>query len=450
MLLVTGFATFFGVQAALALPNCKIGDTSPICVCGKANCTPPPTVTYGSKSFQPSYLILSILYAPPGAASNVGFTNSTTEGATIGLSSSFGTGLSTKVSASGGFIGQGTVGASFGVSQTQSNSTTFQVTSTSSSGAQLSSTSDAIDHTQDRFFLWLNPLITVQQTGPKTATYTIGTVNGAQMDVIDIDLAEVKNTSLIPAYKIAPQVIHGVTVPGLGSLKPSDFTSIASMDTVTSITEPPFDAKRYVYVSTHPLEGPDQKGEDALKIPFSLSDGTSTSHVQTDSTNISTSVSVGAKVEIPGIFTVSVDDTASMTWNYANSSGATAGTAQQAAGTLGTAQAGCLEYVDVYSDTFFHTFAFVTEDPVCAPIKGAPTVPILKGLLHNAQGALAPHAMVTVTFPNGLVRRVFTDSKGEYEVYNPPTGTPQVSAPGMTVVAPALLAPAAPVAERQR
>jgi hypothetical protein len=141
-----------------------------------------------------------------------------------------------------------------------------------------------------------------------------------------------------------------------------------------------------------------------------------------------------------------------MTWNYANSNGTTAGTTQQAAGTFGTSQVGCLEYVDVYSDTFFHTFAFVTANPLCAPIKGAPTIPVptLKGVLHNAQGAVAAHAMVTVTFPNGLVRRIFTDSKGEYEVYNPPAGTPQVSAPGMTIVAPTLLGPEAPVAARPR
>src|SRR5262249_50442595 len=157
-------------------------------------------------------------------------------------------------SATGGFLAQTTLGATFAETGTMTHATTFSVTSTTSGGSQLSSTNDAIDHSQDRFFLWLNSLVTVSQTGATTATYTVGTANGDPVDVIDVSLAEVNNPTLIPASKMGSQIIHGVTLPGLSALKASDFDAIAKMDAVTSLTAPPADSKRYVYVESLPLE----------------------------------------------------------------------------------------------------------------------------------------------------------------------------------------------------
>jgi hypothetical protein len=82
----------------------------------------------------------------------------------------------------------------------------------------------------------------------------MGTLNGDPMDIIDVSLEEVTNPSLIPAAKLGPQIIHGVSLPGLGKLQPSDFAAIASMDTVTSVTDVPADTKRYVYIESLPLE----------------------------------------------------------------------------------------------------------------------------------------------------------------------------------------------------
>ena len=307
-LTIAGFASLVGLDAAQALPNCKVGDTSPACRCGGKPCTPPPpTVVYGTHSYTPAYVLLSILYDPPGAASSVSFSDGNNEGSTTGISSSFGNGLSIAASTSGGLIGEGTVGATFSQSNSTANASTFSITSSSAQGSQVSSTKDGIDHSQDRFFIWLNPLITVKQTGPNTAVYGVGTVNGNPMDIIDVSLAELQNPSSIPASKMGTQVIRGVSLPGLSVLQASDFASLAAMDTLSAVNFAPTDTTRYVYVNSLPLEGPDAKGTNAVKSTFNEADGSATAHTQTETSNMTASLQTGGKVDIPGVFTFESD-----------------------------------------------------------------------------------------------------------------------------------------------
>jgi hypothetical protein len=63
-------------------------------------------------------MVLSPGSAIANSASDVAFTNTNTEGAKTSIASSFGTGLSTNFTASGGLFGQGTVGATFAVTNT--------------------------------------------------------------------------------------------------------------------------------------------------------------------------------------------------------------------------------------------------------------------------------------------------------------------------------------------
>jgi hypothetical protein len=429
--LLVGLAILLAApETSNALPNCKPGDTSPLCVCGKATC--PTPVKYGTYIFQPAFYVLSLLYAPPGTASSVAFNNTNNEGTTSTVASSFGQGLSAQV---GTTIGGGTVSASFGITETSGSSTQFSATSTNSTGAQLVSTSDAIDHTQDRFFLWINPLVTITQTGPRTAKYAVATVNGAPMNVIDISLAEARNPSLIPAAKLGPQTLHGITMPGLSALQASDFATIAAMDKVTSITSAPTDTKRYVYLRTLPLEGPDSAGMDPVRNMTAISDGASITSFTMESSNVTTSLTVSAKVGLEGVFTVNGGITGTLTWMNSTSRGDSSGITNQVNLTLGTPKAGCDENVDVYTDLLFHTMAYVTAAPTCAPIKSRPgsaTPPVLVGVLQSPSGQPVPHENVTVTLPNGVVRKILTDSKGRYTVNQSPAGKAKISALGLT------------------
>jgi hypothetical protein len=439
-------AVIFFAMTGQAYGFCQIGDTQNCIVNGKPGiqvcdpnkhqmtlCQALQQTQYGTRSYAPAYYILSLLYAPPGNASTVSFGQTNTEGTTTGVSSAFGTGMSFSVSATGGFFAQTTLGVKFSESGSEQHSSSFQVSSSSAQGAQLSSKNDAIAHSQDRFFLWLNPLVTVTQTGPHTAVYTVGTLNGDPVDVIDVSLDEVKNPNLIPAAKMGQQIVHGISLPGLSKLKPSDFPAIASMDTVTSLVAAPTDTTRFVYVKSLPLEGPDTAGSDAVKSQFGVSDGTVTTTGTTDTRNITTSLTMGDKIDIPGVFTVNVSIDSSLTWTYGTSSSQSTGGSDQANLTFGTSHVGCLEWVDVYSDLMFHTMMFVTARPTCAPIRGVSEVsPVLSGTLKNSAGKPIPHEAIVMTLPNGTIRRIYTDNNGRYMLYSSPAGTLKISAAGLT------------------
>src|SRR5262249_792211 len=156
-------------------------------------CPPPPQ--YGSVSYDPTYLVLSLLYAPPGKASSAGFSQTASQGETVSVSNSFGQGVN--ISFTVGDVGA-SAGASFGVSSAQGDTQSFQLTQSSSEGAQLRATSDNVDHSQDRFFLCLNCEVIVTQTGDNTGTYTVAPQSGQPADIIDVSVWELQNPQSIP------------------------------------------------------------------------------------------------------------------------------------------------------------------------------------------------------------------------------------------------------------
>jgi hypothetical protein len=75
--------------------------------------------------------------------------------------------------------------------------------------------------------------------------------------------------------------------------------------------------------------------------------------------------------------------------------------------------------IDVYEDTLYHTFLFVSETSG----NGIPPqeAPVLTGLV-NVNGHPATFQTVTVTLPNGHHRRVRTNAHGVYRLYRAPAG----------------------------
>jgi hypothetical protein len=257
----------------------------------------------------------------------------------------------------------------------------------------------------------------------------MATVDGNPEDVIDVSLEEVKNPSLIPPAKMGQQTIHGVSLPGLSQLKPSDFAAIASMDPVISSVTAPTDTNRYVYVESLPLEGPDTVTTDPVKVQVNVSDSMVKTTAVTENHNYTASLTMGEKIDVPGAFTISVSMDSSLTWTSGTSSADSSGIGNQANLTLGTSRVGCLEWVDVYSDLMFHTMMFVTPYPTCAPVEVSP---VLTGTLKNSAGEPIPHEAVVMTLPNGAVRRIYTDKNGRYTLYSSPSGTVNISAAGLT------------------
>jgi hypothetical protein len=227
----------------------------------------------------PKYQILSLIYSPPGNSSTNGFTDTTFYGSTNSVSNSFSAGVTFTFSAGGGVFGVGG-GTSASVSFTQGYGTTNAFTNTITSGQTLTlkSSRNPVDHTNDTFWLWLNPLVTMTQTGATAASYTISPPSGQVMDAVRISVAELQTPSTIPLPVLEPIVINGTTYPGLSNIcahplpasqctqanacgcVPSDFTQILATDPIIGITgdEPPsqVDSKRYFALNPAPSPFP--------------------------------------------------------------------------------------------------------------------------------------------------------------------------------------------------
>lgn len=364
------------VQASSNLqisPSCKI--TSPPSVQG---CLFSATL---SGAFNPAYQVLSVVYTPPGDHSSNGFANATSTGTTTSVGTNFTQGNSITYSAGGGLLGQGSFGVTFGVSAAAGNTQAYSVTYQSGTGSQLASVSQDVDHTQDQFFIWLNPQLNFSSSSTSSATYSVGTVNNQPMDIVNVNAAGLQNPSLIPLSVLLPQAIQpGVTVPGLANVcahplppnqctqanacgcVPSDFTAILAMDPLLNVSEliapSQIDASRFVFVNSQVLEGPAQSGGAAVLNSFTESDSTVLSQTETESLTTSESYSTSSGFDIPFLFTLTLTNSNSISLTTSESQGTQNGSSHQASVTLGSSKAACFEHVDIYEDTAFHTFAF--------------------------------------------------------------------------------------------
>jgi hypothetical protein len=384
----SGNSTTMSLQASsnfLIATSCRI--TFPVNVTG---CLFSASIT---GFFNPTYQILSIVYSPPGDRSSNGFANSNSTGTTNSVGSNFAQGNSITFSAGGGLFGQSSAGVSFGVSAATGNSQAYSVTYESGNGSQLLSVAQPIDHTQDQFFLWLNPQMTFSSRPNLSPVYTVTTVNNNPMDIVNVNAAGLQNPSLIPLSVLLPQTLEpGVTAPGLASVcahplpadqctqanacgcVPSDFAPILAQDPLIGVSElvapSQIDSSRFVLVNTQVLEGPEQVGAGPVLNSFTESDSSVVSQTNTESLQTSTSYTTGSGFDIPFLFTLSITNTNSFTVTTSESQGVQNGSAHSASVTLGSDAVGCFEHVDIYEDTAFHTFSFAlpaAAPPECEP-----------------------------------------------------------------------------------
>lgn len=363
-------------------PSCRI--TYPVNVTG---CLFSASLT---GAFNPVYHILSIIYSPPGDRSSNGFANTTSTGSTTSVGQNFAFGKSVTYSAGGGLLGTGSLGVTFGVSAASGDSTSFSVTYQNGNGSQLLSVSQPIDHSQDQFFLWLNPQVSFSSNSTSGTNYSVGTVNNQPMDIVNVNAAGLQNPSLIPLSVLLPQTVQpGVTLPGLANicanpLPPnqctqanacgcvaSDFAAILAADpliNVSQLTAPSsIDASRFVFVNSQILEGPAQQGGGPVLNSFTESDSTLTSQTETESLSNSTSYTTSSGFDIPFLFTLTISNSSSFTFTTTESQGTQNGSAHQASVTLGSDKVACFEHVDIYEDTAYHTFSFAL--PAAPPVE---------------------------------------------------------------------------------
>lgn len=170
----------------------------------------------GSASFQPvpftvspKYLILAVVYAPPGSHSSVDYGSSTMMGSSITTQNSFtnANALSISLGAKANIFGNGgsvTGTASTNYTQEQDSSSSIDISKSSTNDSSVAGPqSDAagVDHDFDTIYIWLNPTATVGFVpgGPIIQSgygYDMTDPCGC-MDVISLQVALLKNPALI-------------------------------------------------------------------------------------------------------------------------------------------------------------------------------------------------------------------------------------------------------------
>ena len=342
----------------------------------------------------PAYQIMSILYDPPGSSSSSGFTNTTSAGATNSTVHNFSTSDTVTFSGGvGGFSGSITYNNTFSNMSTQA----YQTTYSASSQSQLFSAKQDIDHTQDQFFLWVNPTINVTQTGANVGYFSLANLDSSgsyvnnNMNIVNVSVAEMLNPPTIPLYVLeAVTVSPGVTLPGLENVcahplpvaqctqanacgcVASDFTNIIAQDelatdTIQSKAPNTIDPNRYAYLTYVQLEGPAVGGSGSVKNTFSLMDATQACTSYATGHSYAVGISGGWKFGLGGSAFFGVSNSTTWTVGQSESSGNCNGQSHTGAVTMGSSTAGCFYDVDVYEDTIYHTFAFA--------LPTAPTLP---------------------------------------------------------------------------
>lgn len=358
------------------------GSVERSCPCG----TPFSVIAPAGKA-DPKYYILSLLYAPPGNDSSNGYSNSTTYGETTTISQSFQKSVSTTFSTSAGFLGSGgTLGWMFGFATMTGNSEAFGWSESEGQGVALNAVgpSNAINHSQDTFVIWLNPEVTFEPTGTTATNYGLGTPAQSSsdpdpgapqgMDIVTVNVAELQNPSLIPASVLGSQHLpDGEVLPGLSSIcaNPSacvagDFTAIVQADPLVSFspTENPTSVNgtnntRFVEVySSELLSGPAYQGADPVGNSWMASDSSQTSDTWTGGYSYTTGFSEGGSLNFLGFGGITATNTTTFTWSYSESVGDTNGQTHQMLINLESTTVGCSEDIAVFEDTVFHTFAF--------------------------------------------------------------------------------------------
>ena len=214
------------------------------------------TVTI-TENIYPQYHILSLLYDAPGNQSTTGIMDTTFNGVTNSIGSTFVSGVTMTYTAGERFLASAAL-AALRSPFTNGTGTTSAFTDTITNGQSLTlkSARNPVDHTNDTFWLWLNPQVTVTQTGASAATYSLAPPSGQVMDAVRVSVAQLQNPSTIPPAVLGPITINGVVYPGLSNIcanpskcVPSDFAAILATDPIISITSNTspvsIDPKRY-------------------------------------------------------------------------------------------------------------------------------------------------------------------------------------------------------------
>lgn len=354
-----------------------------------------------------SYILLTIVYAPPGtnggkSASSVNYSSGSTIGSSSTISSSFKSSISaglTFKSGSGADANSSTFGVSTSTETKDSSQVDIKKTTTYTISVNGPST-DGISHDEDLYYLWLNPQIVITVDPWNNSTWELGSTSSTML----IQYARggwLRNPSTMPAGLQQDFTAAGMTT--------ADYATILSANPFANGSAA-IDPNRYLPTTqSFPYNPPDTATD-----PIPLGGYTQTNTVTNTITHEVThtyGVSAGFDLSIDGI---GLKDDSSLEWTDTQTDVSVNASTQSAAVSVSGPAFGYNgpEDVLVYWDTIYNSFLFAFPT----------TAATVTGIFKNAQGQAVPNQEVQLT-AGGHTYTTFTDAKGAYRFYGPPAGS---------------------------
>ncbi|HEX4965760.1 MAG TPA: choice-of-anchor D domain-containing protein [Thermoanaerobaculia bacterium] len=343
-------------------------------------------------SINPKYVVLSVIYTPPGQKSSVDYGTSTVLGTSTSLSSSFSANVNVSLPLPTTVGGSKPVALPLSVdgtfNQSSQDSRSIDINKTSSFDIQvpgLQDPADGINHDYDVILLWINPVVNLTITGVSTAeipSYSFDSNDPAnEVDVVPVYVKWLKDPTTMPpgikealARRWAQPPTDG-TGPGLTT---ADFNQILKRDPFTDpnyvLTVPAGSTtsadKRFDLQAgeTFAYEPPPNGGQPATE-SFSLRYQTTSSQGQTASDSYSIGFSASDSKKIGKFLDANLSTKNSLTWGHKFSAKSTDSSTQSAKLSL---TGPCFGYfgptdVQVFQDNVYGTFMFAFVNGTTAP-----------------------------------------------------------------------------------
>ena len=362
----------------------------------------------------PAYYVLTLLYNAPGAMSEVDYGAQSTVGSEVDTQNLFKGGE--QVQAGVQIAGNGTQ-IQYGFADGSVDGKSWEISKTQASTISLTSQADALSHMTDTFFLWTNAELDLTQVGTGPIQTTLTSRGGAAPIIVPVTVAELKNPSLLPAWKQSY----------LTALKPADYASILGLDpliptsVITAYGQPQPDPARFNKITSLQLDGPDHVGDPIPGFGIAVTNESTTGSLNGYNSSTTVTATFMAGFNLFDVLTVGAQYSETFEWDYQKTTQSKLGTSQTATVMLKTGTVGYHDVVDVYYDTLFNSFAFAH-----APLRLGVASGSLVGTALSARGVPLGNRPVTVTFADGQKRTVVTNAQGVYRVFGAPVGEAKV------------------------
>jgi hypothetical protein len=325
----------------------------------------PTEPAHESGSAYPKYLIMTVVYAPPGSQdcahnSMVSYGNGNSVGTKVSSSSSFKAGTNVQVKAKGGALGSGAeVGVSFGVSGTDSDSQEMSITkSTSSTLTASGACHDGIDHDQDQVWLLLGPEVQIETSeaaGCKNCEEGLSWDLGESGEIVWVRVGELKGTLEMRSGIADAFQRYGITSDDTWQMLMADPLADQPGD---SSAEP--DSSRFVRV---PMSFPYEPaaGGSSGNRSYEMRTEVSNTNASASSVDYSVGVSVSGSLSFISFVSASLSAESSWTWSSSNSSSDTDSSSTAASVSVGSPSDGYTgpTSIAVFYDTVFKSYAFI-------------------------------------------------------------------------------------------